>query len=96
VILASKSRETVNTSIGPIYFLQDSKKHVMSSQSISFCIQHESRILQEECAMEVMGFIFGIIALGTASSALAKIAALEKKFKEKEEFWTKNLNQTNR
>jgi len=33
--------------------------------------------------MEVLGFIFGIIALGTASSALAKIAALEKKLKER-------------
>ncbi|MDM7994918.1 MAG: hypothetical protein QUT30_04430 [Acidobacteriota bacterium] len=32
--------------------------------------------------MEVVGFIFGIIALGTASSALAKIAALEKKLKD--------------
>ena len=31
--------------------------------------------------MEVLGFIFGIIALGTASSALAKITALEKKLK---------------
>ena len=31
--------------------------------------------------MEVSGFIFGIMALGTASSALAKIVALEKKLK---------------
>jgi hypothetical protein len=32
--------------------------------------------------MEVLGFIFGITLWASASSALAKIAALEKKLKE--------------